>query len=106
MKKLYFLHIPKTAGKFVSNGISKSLPEHSASLYISTHFPNNKEFLSDKIYISAHAGTYIPDTLFNLKDFVHNKYIPMNPNKEKVKKVSLIAVGTSKFIKNNCIKEK
>lgn len=66
MKKLYFLHIPKTAGKFVSNGISKSLPEHSASLYISTHFPNNKEFLSDKIYISAHAGTYIPDTLDNV----------------------------------------
>lgn len=63
MKKLYFLHIPKTAGKFVSTGISKSLPNHSSLLYISTHFPNNREFLSDKIYISAHAGMYIPETV-------------------------------------------
>lgn len=63
MKQLYFLHIPKTAGKFISNGILNSIPEHSGSLYISTHFPNNKEFLLDKVYISAHAGTYIPETI-------------------------------------------
>lgn len=63
MKKLYFLHIPKTAGKFVSAGVSKSLLDHANSLYISTHFPNNKEFLSDKIYISAHAGMYIPENV-------------------------------------------
>lgn len=63
MNQLYFLHIPKTAGKFISNGILKSIPERSGSLYISTHFPNNNEFLSDKIYISAHAGTYIPEII-------------------------------------------
>jgi uncharacterized protein YneR len=63
MKQLYFLHIPKTAGKFISNSIFSSIPEHSQSLYISTHFPNNKEFIKDKIYISAHAGTYIPETI-------------------------------------------
>ena len=61
MRQLYFLHIPKTAGKFISASIQKSMPESQNSLYISTHFPNNNEFLSDKIYISAHAGTYIPE---------------------------------------------
>lgn len=66
MNQLYFLHIPKTAGKFISNGILKSIPDKSNSLYISTHFPNNKEFLGDKIYISAHAGTYIPETIKNI----------------------------------------
>jgi hypothetical protein len=63
MNKLYFLHIPKTAGKFISKGILDSIPEHSQSLYISTHAPNNKEFLDNKIYISAHAGTYISETI-------------------------------------------
>lgn len=66
MKQLYFLHIPKTAGKFISDGILKSIPEHLESLYISTYFPNNKEFLEDKIYISAHAGTYIPENILNI----------------------------------------
>jgi hypothetical protein len=60
MKQLYFLHIPKTAGKFISASIQKSIPEYQNLLYISTHFPNNNEFLSSKIYISAHDGTYIP----------------------------------------------
>lgn len=63
MNRLYFLHIPKTAGKFISKGILDSIPEHSESLYISTHAPNNKEFLNNKIYISAHAGTYISEII-------------------------------------------
>jgi uncharacterized protein YneR len=66
MKQLYFLHIPKTAGKFLSASIEKSIPENKKTLYISTHFPNNKEFLKDKIYISAHAGMYIPETIENI----------------------------------------
>jgi uncharacterized protein YneR len=63
VKQLYFLHIPKTAGKFISNGVLESIPDKSEYLYISTHFPNNKEFLSEKIYISAHSGTYIQETI-------------------------------------------
>lgn len=59
MKQLYFLHIPKTAGKFISNAIKKSFIDDPQSLYISTHFPNNKDYLNSKKYISAHAGTYI-----------------------------------------------
>lgn len=60
LKQLYFLHIPKTAGKFVSHNIKKSINDDS-KCYISTHYPNNKEFLKSKIYISAHAGTFIID---------------------------------------------
>ena len=67
MKQLYFLHIPKTAGKFISASIQKSIPEYQNLLYISTHFPNNNEFLSSKIYISAHAGTYIPEIIKNIE---------------------------------------
>lgn len=66
MNQLYFLHIPKTAGKFISGSIEKSIPNSLNSLYISTYFPNNKEFLEDKIYISAHAGMYIPNTIDNI----------------------------------------
>lgn len=61
-KQLYFLHIPKTAGKFISHNIKKSLSNESL-YYISTHYPNSKEFLKNKIYISAHAGTFIIDEL-------------------------------------------
>jgi hypothetical protein len=57
-KQLYFLHIPKTAGKFISHNIKKSINDDS-KCYISTHYPNNKEFLKNKIYISAHAGTFV-----------------------------------------------
>jgi len=62
VKQLYFLHIPKTAGKFVSHNIKKSINDDS-KCYISTHYPNNKEFLKNKIYISAHAGTFIIDEI-------------------------------------------
>jgi len=57
-KKLYFLHIPKTAGKFISANIKNSLEKNNIPFYISTHYPNNSEFLKSKVYISAHAGTY------------------------------------------------
>lgn len=64
-KALYFLHIPKTAGKFISANIKKSLNDDSLS-YISTHYPNNKNFLKNKIYISAHAGTFVLDEVEDL----------------------------------------
>lgn len=64
-KQLYFLHIPKTAGKFISYNIKQSINNDSMH-YISTHYPNNKEFLKNKIYISAHAGTLIIDELPNV----------------------------------------
>lgn len=62
LNQLYFLHIPKTAGKFISHSIKKSINDDS-KCYISTHYPNNKEFLKNKIYISAHAGTFIIDEI-------------------------------------------
>lgn len=62
MKQLYFLHIPKTAGKFVSHNIKNSI-SNELLYYISTHFPNSSEFLKSKIYISAHAGTYPIDII-------------------------------------------
>lgn len=62
LKQLYFLHIPKTAGKFISYSIKKYINDDS-KCYISTHYPNNKEFLKNKIYISAHAGTFIIDEI-------------------------------------------
>ena len=57
LKQLYFLHIPKTAGSFVSENIKKGI-SNDLLCYTSTIFPNNNEFLKSKIYISAHAGTY------------------------------------------------
>lgn len=66
MKQLYFLHIPKTAGKFVSACIKKSFENDLNSVYISTHFPNNNEYLKNKKYISAHAGTYIFEKINNV----------------------------------------
>ena len=63
-KQLYFLHIPKTAGKFISNNIKNSINNDALS-YISTDYPNNNEFLKSKIYISAHAGRYPIDYLEN-----------------------------------------
>lgn len=62
LKQLYFLHIPKTAGKFISHSVKKSIND-DFKCYISTHYPNNKEFLKSKIYISAHAGTFIIDEI-------------------------------------------
>lgn len=44
LKQLYFLHIPKTAGKYVSENIKRSLDANDISYYISTHHPNNNNF--------------------------------------------------------------
>lgn len=62
LKQLYFLHIPKTAGSFVSQNIKSSI-NNDLLCYTSTMFPNNNEFLKSKIYISAHGGTYPIDLL-------------------------------------------
>lgn len=62
MKQLYFLHIPKTAGKYISKNIKKVLDENNKKSYISTHFPNNM-FFKDKIYVSIHAGLYPVDVV-------------------------------------------
>ena len=57
LKQLYFLHIPKTAGKFVGKCVSESLKETSLKFYISTRYPD--EFnVFDKAYLSGHYGTY------------------------------------------------
>jgi hypothetical protein len=61
-KQLYFLHIPKTAGSFVSKNIKDSI-SNNLLCYVSNKYPNNKEFLKSKIYISAHAGRYPIDYL-------------------------------------------
>jgi hypothetical protein len=63
-KQLYFLHIPKTAGSFVSKNIKNSI-NNSLLCYVSNLYPNNKEFLKSKIYISAHAGRYPIEYLDN-----------------------------------------
>lgn len=64
MKQLYFLHIPKTAGKYISKNIKDSLDKNGIGYFISTQTPNEKSFIN-KTYISMHAGTYpieqIPD---------------------------------------------
>jgi len=57
LKQLYFLHIPKTAGKFVGKCVRDSLSDTDLKIYISTHYPN--EFnVFDKAYVSGHFGTY------------------------------------------------
>jgi hypothetical protein len=56
-KRLYFLHIPKTAGKSVGYEIGNELKKNNVSHYISTHYPNDSD-LSKEIYFSGHFGTY------------------------------------------------
>jgi len=57
LKQLYFLHIPKTAGQYVSQNVKRSLDKNNISYYISTHYPNNNNFIK-KVYTSMHAGRY------------------------------------------------
>jgi len=64
LKQLYFLHIPKTAGSFVSENIKNNI-NNDILCYTSTIFPNSNEFLKSKIYISAHGGRYPIDFLGN-----------------------------------------
>ena len=65
LKQLYFLHIPKTAGKYVSENIKRSLDENNISHHITTHHPNNNNFIN-KSYISLHAGKYPLDVIDGL----------------------------------------
>jgi hypothetical protein len=62
LKQLYFLHIPKTAGKYVSENIKRSLDANDISYYISTHHPNNNNF-AKKVYTAMHAGRYPIDVV-------------------------------------------
>ena len=62
LKQLYFLHIPKTAGKYVSENIKRSLDANDISYYISTHHPNNNNF-AKKVYTAIHAGRYPIDVV-------------------------------------------
>ncbi len=65
LKQLYFLHIPKTAGKYISENIKRSLESNEISYYISTHHPNNNNF-SKKVYTAIHAGRYPIDVVPNI----------------------------------------
>jgi len=62
MKQLYFLHIPKTAGRFVKENIALSLRENNISSYINTYFPHGVD-LKKQAYIAGHFGTYPIDTI-------------------------------------------
>lgn len=65
LKQIYFLHIPKTAGKYISENIKNVLDKNGVSHHITTHHPNNKNFV-DKAYISMHAGRYPMDIVDRL----------------------------------------
>jgi hypothetical protein len=56
-KRLYFLHIPKTAGQSVGHELGNELKKNNISTYISTNYPNDSD-LSKEIYFSGHFGTY------------------------------------------------
>ena len=57
MNKLYFLHIPKTAGMTLSKSISHELKSNGISHYVNNIPPHNKDF-NDNIFLSGHFGTY------------------------------------------------
>lgn len=73
MKQLYFLHIPKTAGKYISKNIKESLDKNNLGYFISTETPNDKIFM-DRAYISMHAGTYPIETIegINVATLIRN----------------------------------
>lgn len=94
MKQLYFLHIPKTAGKYISKNIKNSLDQYGIKHYISTYYPNRNNF--DGIaYISIHAGTYPIELIKNVDvatvvrnpiearasyfNFIYHKYLVERP---------------------------
>ena len=75
MKQLYLLHIPKTAGQFITESVADSLDLAG----INNHFRYNGAYVSEQelresIYIGSHFGTYpierIPglDTVTILRD--------------------------------------
>lgn len=64
MKQLYFLHIPKTAGQFITEAIRDGLEKNG----IDNYFIYNGAFASDlrlkeSIYIGSHFGTYPLDLI-------------------------------------------
>lgn len=65
MKQLYFLHIPKTAGRFVKENIASCLSENNISNYTNTYFPHSVD-LNKQAYIAGHFGTYPIETLENI----------------------------------------
>ena len=64
MKQLYFLHIPKTAGQFITESIRSSLEKAGIEKY----FLYNGAFVSEEklkecVYIGSHFGTYPIDII-------------------------------------------
>ena len=55
--RLYFLHIPKTAGQGLSSELKLQLNKNNISTYTTTHYPNGYP-ISNEVYISGHLGTY------------------------------------------------
>jgi hypothetical protein len=56
-KRLYFLHVPKTAGKSLTSELKSELDKNNISSYMSTQYPNDYP-ISNETYISGHFGTY------------------------------------------------
>jgi hypothetical protein len=65
MKQLYFLHIPKTAGRFVKENIALCLSKNNISSYTNTYFPHGVD-LKKQTYIAGHFGTYPIETIENI----------------------------------------
>jgi hypothetical protein len=65
MKQLYFLHIPKTAGRFVKENIASELSKNNINSYTNTHFPHDVD-LTRQVYIAGHFGTYPIETIDNI----------------------------------------
>ena len=64
MKQLYFLHIPKTAGQFITESIRISLEKNGIenfSLYNGSFISEEK--LKNSVYIGSHFGTYPMDII-------------------------------------------
>jgi hypothetical protein len=66
MKQLYFLHIPKTAGRFVKENIRTTLYANDINSYTNTHYPHNVN-LNDQAYIAGHFGTYPIDVVKDIE---------------------------------------
>lgn len=85
MKQLYFLHIPKTAGQFITEAIRLALEKNNINDYfIYNGAFVSKEKLKSCVYIGSHFGTYpieiIPeiDTVTVLRDPVERSVSQFN----------------------------
>jgi hypothetical protein len=68
MKKLYFLHIPKTAGQFITKSIGLSLDKNG----IDNYFLHNGQFVSEKklkecVFVAGHFGTFPTDVVNDME---------------------------------------